>query len=186
METSMHTHEHHHAAATAPASVTRDPVCGMTVDPDAGKPTHEHEGHIYHFCSNGCREKFGAEPEKYLEGRPAPEPMPEGTVYTCPMHPEIERVGPGDCPLCGMALEPKGVPTGDEGPNPELVDFRRRFAIGAALTVPLLILTMGPYLGLPVREWIGERLTLWIELALGTPVILWSGWPFLVDRKSVV
>jgi Cu+-exporting ATPase len=79
-----------------------------------------------------------------------------------------------------MALEPKGVPTGEEGPNPELVDFRRRFAIGAALTVPLLILTMGPYLGLPVREWIGERLTLWIELALGTPVILWAGWPFLV------
>ena len=222
----MHAHEHHHASATAPASVTRDPVCGMTVDPDAGKPTHAHEGHLYHFCSNGCHEKFAkqpvdyieaedpvcgmtvtrstakhmakhagqrfyfcsarchekfeAEPEKYLEGRPAPEAMPEGTVYTCPMHPEIETIGPSDCPICGMALEPKGVPTGDEGPNPELVDFKRRFAIGAALTVPLLILTMGPYLGLPVREWIGERLTLWIELALGTPVILWAGWPFLV------
>ena len=222
----MHAHEHHHASATAQAPVTRDPVCGMTVDPDAGKPTHEHEGHLYHFCCNGCREtftarpvdyieaedpvcgmkvtratarhmakhagqrfyfcsggcleKFEAEPDKYLEGRPAPEAMPEGTVYTCPMHPEVETIGPSDCPICGMALEPKGVPTGDEGPNPELVDFKRRFWIGAALTVPLLVLTMGPYLGLPVREWIGERLVLWIELMLGTPVILWAGWPFFV------
>ena len=222
----MHAHEHHHASATAQAPVTRDPVCGMTVDPDAGKPTHEHEGHLYHFCCNGCREKFTArpvdyieaedpvcgmkvtratarhmakhagqrfyfcsggclekfeaEPDKYLEGRPAPEAMPEGTVYTCPMHPEVETIGPSDCPICGMALEPKGVPTGDEGPNPELVDFKRRFWIGAALTVPLLVLTMGPYLGLPVREWIGERLVLWIELMLGTPVILWAGWPFFV------
>ncbi len=222
----MHAHEHHHASATAQAPVTRDPVCGMTVDPDAGKPTHEHEGHLYHFCCNGCREKFTArpvdyieaedpvcgmkvtratarhmakhagqrfyfcsggclekfeaEPDKYLEGRPAPEAMPEGTVYTCPMHPEVETIGPSDCPICGMALEPKGVPTGDEGPNPELVDFKRRFWIGAALTVPLLVLTMGPYLGLPVREWIGERLVLWIELILGTPVILWAGWPFFV------
>jgi len=152
----------------------------MTVDPNAGKPSHEHAGHTYHFCSAGCRDKFVAEPQKYLGDRPAPEPMPEGTVYTCPMHPEIEQIGPGDCPICGMALEPKGVPAGDEGPNPELVDFKRRFWIGAALTVPLLVLTMGPLLGLPVRGLIGERLTLWIELALGTPVILWSGWPFLL------
>jgi len=176
----MHNHEHHHASAKAPESITRDPVCGMTVDPNAGKPSHEHAGHTYHFCSAGCRDKFVAEPQKYLGDRPAPEPMPEGTVYTCPMHPEIEQIGPGDCPICGMALEPKGVPAGDEGPNPELVDFKRRFWIGAALTVPLLVLTMGPLLGLPVRGLIGERLTLWIELALGTPVILWSGWPFLV------
>ncbi|MGR3715571.1 MAG: heavy metal translocating P-type ATPase [Thermohalobaculum sp.] len=206
--------------------ITRDPVCGMTVDPEAGKPSHEHGGHIHHFCSPRCLDKFAAEPDAYLTAtdpvcgmsveratarhmakhagerfyfcsagcqgkfeaapesflgdRPAPEAMPEGTVYTCPMHPEVETIGPSDCPICGMALEPKGVPTGDEGPNPELVDFKRRFAIGAALAVPLLVLTMGPFLGLPVREWIGERLTLWIELALGTPVILWSGWPFLV------
>jgi len=205
--------------------VIRDPVCGMTVDPDSDKPTHEYGGHIYHFCnpkcrdkfeadpdafvtatdpvcgmsvdraaakhmakhagerfyfcSAGCHEKFEAEPDKYLDGRPAPAPMPEGTLYTCPMDPEIVQEGPGDCPICGMALEPM-MPTADVGPNLELIDFRRRFIIGAVLTVPLLILTMGPYLGLPVREWIGERLTLWIELALGTPVILWSGWPFLV------
>ncbi len=204
----------------------RDPVCGMTVDPEAGKPRHEHAGHVYRFCSAGCREKFAAAPqdyveaidpvcgmtvdrstaqhmakhagerfyfcsgrcrqrfeaapETYLKGRPAPEPMPAGTIYTCPMHPEIEQVGPGDCPICGMALEPKGVPTGDEGPNPELVDFRRRFRIGAALTVPLFLLAMGPMVGLPVGDWIGEGTARWLELILATPVILWSGWPFLV------
>jgi Cu+-exporting ATPase len=208
-------------------TITRDPVCGMTVDPGAGKPKHEHGGHSYHFCSQGCRDKFVAEPtayltatdpvcgmsvdratarhmskhegarfyfcsagchgkfeaapETYLGDRPAPEPMPGGTIYTCPMHPEIEQTGPGDCPICGMALEPKGVPTGDEGPNPELVDFTRRFWVGTAFTVPLLVLTMGPYLGVTaVREIFGERLALWIELVLGTPVILWSGWPFFV------
>ncbi len=106
--------------------------------------------------------------------------MPAGTIYTCPMHPEIEQVGPGDCPICGMALEPKGVPTGEEGPNPELVDFRRRFAVGAVLTVPLLVIAMGPMLGLPIGAWIGERTARWAELVLATPVILWSGWPFLV------
>ena len=223
----MPAHDHRAASAVAQETVSRDPVCGMTVDPHSGKPSHEHAGDTYHFCCDGCRtkfaadpaayltsedpvcgmsvdratarhmakhagerfyfcsagchDKFGAEPEKYLAGRPAPEPMPEGTVYTCPMHPEIEGVGPSDCPICGMALEPKGVPTGEEGPNPELVDFRRRFWIGAALTVPLLVLTMGPFVGLGfVREIFGERATIWIELVLATPVILWSGWPFFV------
>jgi Cu+-exporting ATPase len=206
-------------------TITRDAVCGMTVDPEAGKPHHDHGGHSYHFCnlrclekfvaepdaymtatdpvcgmsvdratarhmakhagerfyfcSAGCHDKFEAAPETYLGDRPEPEPMPEGTLYTCPMDPEIVQEGPGDCPICGMALEPM-MPTADPGPNPELIDFRRRLWIGAVLTVPLLILTMGPFLGLPVREWIGERLTLWIELVLGTPVILWCGWPFLV------
>jgi Cu+-exporting ATPase len=223
----MPAHDHHAASSVASETVIRDPVCGMTVDPHAGKPSHEHAGHVYHFCCDGCRTKFAAEPEayltaedpvcgmsvdratakhmakhagerfyfcspgcqakfeaepeKYLEGRPAPEPMPEGTVYTCPMHPEIESIGPSDCPICGMALEPKGVPTGEEGPNPELVDFKRRFLIGAALTVPLLVLTMGPFVGLGfVRDIFGERATVWIELALATPVILWAGWPFFV------
>ena len=106
--------------------------------------------------------------------------MPAGTIYTCPMHPEIEQVGPGDCPLCGMALEPKGVPTGDEGPNPELVDFRRRFAVGAALTVPGADPRDGADGGPPGRRWIGERTARWLELILATPVVLWSGWPFLV------
>ncbi len=110
------------------------------------------------------------------------------TQYTCPMHPEIVRDEPGNCPKCGMALEPMGVPAADEGPNPELVDFKRRFVIGAVLTVPLLVLTMGPYVGLgAVREILGEQVTLWVELILGTPVILWAGWPFFVRGvKSVI
>ena len=165
-------------------AVIRDPVCGMTVDPNAGKPTAEHDGRTVHFCSEGCRkkfvaapedyltaedpvcgmsveridarhmvkhkdasgasqrfyfcsagcrEKFEADPERYLGDRPAPEPMPAGTEYTCPMHPEIVQDHPGDCPKCGMALEPMGLPTGDEGPNPELVDFTRRLWVSAAL-----------------------------------------------------
>ena len=222
----MTAHDHHAASAVAPETVIRDPICGMTVDPNAGKPSAEHASETYHFCCEGCRtkfladpaayltaedpvcgmsvdratarhmakhagerfyfcsagchDKFGAEPEKYLEDRPAPEPMPEGTLYTCPMDPEIVQEGPGDCPICGMALEPM-MPTADAGPNPELVDFKRRFWIGAALTVPLLVLTMGPLVGLGfVREIFGERATVWIELALATPVILWSGWPFFV------
>ncbi len=211
---------HSHSAA----EVVRDPVCAMTVDPAAGKPTHEHGGHLYHFCATGCRDKFAAAPEdfvsaedpvcgmsvdratarhvakhegqrfyfcaagcqqkfeaepaKYLAGRPAPEPMPAGTLYTCPMHPEIVQEGPGDCPLCGMALEPMGIPAGDEGPNPELVDFTRRFWIGAVLTLPILLLAMGPHLGLPLRVWLGEAAASWTELILATPVVLWAGWPF--------
>ncbi len=173
------------AAATA-----KDPVCGMTVKLNAGKPSHEHKGETYHFCSQGCHDKFAADPEHILSGahREKAKNQPKGTKYTCPMHPEIVRDKLEDCPICGMALEPMGIPTGDEGPNPELVDFKRRFLIGAVLTVPLLVLTMGPYLGFGfVRELFGERMTLWIELILGTPVILWAGWPFFVRGvKSVI
>ncbi len=207
------------------AAVTRDPVCGMLVDPEAGKPRHEHAGHVHHFCSEGCRAKFAAdpdawltavdpvcgmnvdrsaarhmtrhagdrhyfcsagclakfeaEPDRYLGDRPEPEPMPEGTIYTCPMHPEIQQVGPGTCPICGMALEPSGIPAAEAGPNPELIDFRRRFAVGAALTVPLVVIAMGPMLGLPVEAWLGARVARWLELILATPVVLWCGWPFL-------
>ncbi|MBO6521989.1 MAG: cadmium-translocating P-type ATPase [Rhodospirillales bacterium] len=167
-------------AAPADFVSAEDPVCGMSVDRAAAKHLHRHEGTLHYFCSAKCKDKFVAAPDDYLGERPEPEPMPEGTIYTCPMHPEIEQVGPGTCPKCGMALEPKGVPAADEGPNPELVDFKRRFAVGAVLTLPLLVLAMGPMLGLPAREWLGERTALWTELILGTPVILWSGWPFLV------
>ena len=157
-----------------------DPVCGMSVDRATARYVSQVAVEPHFFCSAGCKEKFDAAPESYLGGRPAPEAMPEGTIYTCPMHPEIEQVGPGDCPICGMALEPKGIPAGDEGPNPELVDFTRRFWIGTILTVPVVVLAMGGYVGLPVRSWIGEGLAHWLELILATPVILWSGWPFLV------
>jgi Cu+-exporting ATPase len=159
----------------------------MTVDPAASKPTCEHDGRVFHFCSAGCRSKFAADPARYLDGRPAPEQMPVGTQYTCPMHPEIVRDAPGDCPLCGMALEPMGIPSGDEGPNPELVDFTRRFWIGAALTLPVFVLAMAPHLGLPLRGAIGEGAAIWAELILATPVVLWGGWPFFVrGAKSIV
>ncbi len=160
----------------------------MIVNLGAGKPSREHKGETYHFCSQGCHDKFAADPEHFVSGQLKRETLPKGTKYTCPMHPEIVRDEPGDCPICGMALEPMGIPDADEGPNPELVDFKRRFLIGAVLTVPLLVLTMGPYVGLgAVREVLGERVTLWVELILGTPVILWAGWPFFLRGvKSVI
>src|SRR5690625_1278484 len=166
----------------APTEFVRatDPVCGMSVDRATARHMATHEGERFYFCSSRCQERFKAEPEKYLDGRPAPEPMPEGTIYTCPMHPEIEQIGPGSCPICGMALEPKGVPPVDSGPNPELVDFTLRFIIGAALTVPILVVAMGPMLGLPLHDWISVRAARWLELVLAAPVVLWSGWPFLV------
>ena len=119
--------------------------------------------------------------------RAAQPPAAPGTRYTCPMHPEIVRDAPGDCPICGMALEPMGAPALDEGPNPELVDFTRRFWIGAAFTLPLLLLTMGQFVGLGfIRDALGERNALWTEFVLGTPVVLWAGWPFFVRGvKSV-
>ncbi|MDX8498640.1 heavy metal translocating P-type ATPase [Mesorhizobium sp. VK4C] len=232
MTHSDHHHHHGHGAAccsaktAAPAAeaVVRDPVCGMTVDPAAGKPTAEHagrtfhfcsercrtkfqaepdkyltatdpvcgmnvdrasakhfirhEGHGFYFCSSGCKGKFEAEPAKYLAGRPAPQPMPKGTQYTCPMHPEIIRDKPGACPICGMALEPMGVPTGDEGPNPELVDFTRRFWVSAVLSLPLLVIAMAPMLGVSFESFIDGRTKTWAELALASPVVLWAAFPF--------
>ncbi len=171
-------------------SISKDPVCGMTVDLNKDKPRFDHEGTTYHFCSQKCHDKFADDPEHYISGahkQKTKEPV-SGANYTCPMHPEIVRDAPGDCPICGMALEPMGVPTGDEGPNPELLDFRRRMWIGTVLTIPLLILTMGPFVGLGfIRDMIGERTALWTELVLGTPVILWAGWPFFVRGvKSVI
>ena len=107
--------------------------------------------------------------------------MPEGTIYTCPMHAEVRHPGPGSCPICGMGLEPATVSAEDEGPNPELVDFTRRFWVGAVLTIPVLILAMGPFVGFTFfKELLGERTSLWLELVMSTPVILWSGWPFFV------
>ena len=155
-----------------------DPVCGMSVDRASARHFTRHEGAGHYFCSAGCKTKFEADPEKYRDGPPEPEAMPAGTQYTCPMHPEIVRDEPGSCPLCGMALEPMGVPTGEEGPNPELVDFTRRFRISAALALPLLILAMSPMVGLPLRGMIGEQLSIWIEFALATPVVLWAALPF--------
>lgn len=218
----------HHAPTSAPSvdNITRDPVCGMLVDPTAGKPTVTHEDHAYHFCSDSCRSKFVqdpqtyltakdpvcgmtvdratakhfhrhagvgeyfcsasclnkfvADPEKYLGDRPAPEPMPEGTKYTCPMHPGIITEKPDSCPLCGMALEPMGIPSASDEPNPELLDFTRRLWVSGVLAIPVFILAMGPMVGLPIRDFFGERLSGWLEFILTAPIVLWAAQPFFV------
>jgi Cu+-exporting ATPase len=159
--------------------MVKDPVCGMTVNPATTAHHAEHAGATYHFCSAGCRTKFVAEPAKYLQPKPTlrAEPVPAGTIYTCPMHPQIRQPGPGSCPICGMALEPE-MPSAEAGPNPELVDFTRRFWIGLALTIPVFLLEMGGHL-LGLTELVGgPRIGNWIQLALATPVVLWAGWPF--------
>jgi Cu+-exporting ATPase len=166
----------HNAAGTA-----IDPVCGMKVDAATSPHRYTHEGHAYFFCCAGCRGKFVADPEKYLGKKaagPAPDTPAEGTIYTCPMHPEVRQVGPGSCPICGMALEPVTV-SAETAPNHELADMTRRFWIGLALSVPVVALEMGGHLAghhMPI----GATLSQWIQFALATPVVLWAGWPFFV------
>jgi Cu+-exporting ATPase len=174
-------HGHHHHADAG--KTARDPVCGMSVNPETSKHRFEHDGTTYHFCSNGCRTKFEADPAKYLDkAKAAAEaeqaPVPAGTIYTCPMHPEIRQVGPGTCPICGMALEPDVVSL-DDAPNPELADMTRRFWIGAALSVPPVVLEMGGHL-VGSHGLIDPTLSNWIQLVFATPVVLWAGWPFFV------
>ena len=167
----------HSKVSRADDGPSTDPVCGMTVDPAATAHHARHDGSDYHFCSDGCRRKFIADPQRYLE--PAShigDPAPTGTLYTCPMHPEIVQEGPGTCPLCGMALEPK-MPSLEEGENPELTDFRRRFWWSLPLSVATMALAMLAMT--PVLHGLAPDLRVWIELALATPVVLWAGWPFL-------
>jgi heavy metal translocating P-type ATPase len=180
-----HHHQHHdhaahgHDCGGTPAGTVKDPVCGMTVDPRTAKHRHAHEGTTYYFCNPRCREKFVADPTKYLSPVSAPaEPVPEGTIYTCPMHPEIRQVGPGACPICGMALEPDVV-TADAAPNAELADMVRRFWIGLALALPVFMLEMGGHL-FDLHGWIAPQTSNWVQLVLATPVVLWAGWPFFV------
>ncbi|MEW6449528.1 MAG: heavy metal translocating P-type ATPase [Pseudomonadota bacterium] len=171
-------HDHHAAAAASPGSVI-DPVCGMTVDPHETPHRHSHKHHTYYFCSGGCRTKFAADPAKYLDKNSAPaEELPPGTIYTCPMHPEIRRIGPGSCPICGMALEPDVV-TADSGPNPELADMTKRFWIGLVLALPVFALEMGGHL-VDLHGIVDQTTSNWIQLVLATPVVLWAGWPFFV------
>jgi Cu+-exporting ATPase len=177
----VHTHDahdhHHHAPAEGGVL---DPVCGMTVDPHTAKHRTDYRGHPYYFCSAGCRTKFIATPEKYLgdKAEAAAEPVPEGTMYTCPMHPQIRQVGPGSCPICGMALEPE-LATAETGPNPELIDMTRRFWIGLVLSVPVMALEMGGHLT-NLHMLLGKTTSNWVQFALATPVVLWAGWPFFV------
>ncbi len=165
-------------ARTAAGSAI-DPVCGMAVDPTTSKHRFDHGGTIFHFCSAGCRTKFAANPESYLKPKAAaPPPAKPGAIYTCPMHPEIRQVGPGSCPICGMALEPVEI-TAEAVPNHELADMSRRFWIGLVLTLPVFILEMGSHIpALGLRGLVPEQTSIWIQFALSTPVVLWAGWPF--------
>jgi Cu+-exporting ATPase len=175
-----HDHHHHHHGApvqTLAEGGAIDPVCGMTVDSHTAKHRAEFHGHPHYFCSAGCRTKFVADPQKYLGPR-EPEPIVEGAIYTCPMHPEIRQPGPGSCPICGMALEPE-MPAADTGPNPELADMTRRFWIGSVLALPVAILEMGGHL-VDGHNWVDPMLSNTIQFAFATPVVLWAGWPFFV------
>jgi Cu+-exporting ATPase len=154
----------------------KDPVCGMNVDPDTAKHQANHQDKTWYFCSSRCKEKFQADPPQYLGEKPAPPAAAPGAIYTCPMHPEIQQQGPGDCPICGMALEPEEI-TADSGPSAELADMTRRFWIGLALALPVFILEMGGHL-LRIDHLIPAQLSNWIQLVLATPVVLWAGWPF--------
>jgi len=172
---------------TPAAKTMIDPVCGMKVSPDS--PHHAmHEGRQVAFCSASCRSKFVAEPGRYAAApaEPAAHPASPGAVHTCPMHPEIRHIGPGSCPICGMALEPLDASLAS-GENAELADMQRRFWIGAALALPVVILEMGGHLpALNLHHLIGARLSQWIQFVLATPVILWAGWPFFTRAVASV
>jgi P-type Cu+ transporter len=179
---------HHHGAAVQAkpccgakhgsgekAALATDPVCGMRVDPATAKHRFAHQGQDYFFCGARCRERFEAEPEKFLQAREPAPAAPAGAIYTCPMHPEVRQAGPGSCPICGMALEPEQVSL-DDRPDPELIDMTRRFWIALVLTVPVFVLEMGGHLGLMhLPLWSN-----WVSFALSTPVVLWAGAPFFV------
>ncbi len=171
----------HHPDARAAAA--RDPVCGMTVDPATTAHHATHGGTTYHFCNPRCRERFLAEPERYLGPARSPSPSAPADVaaeYTCPMHPEVVQRGPGTCPICGMALEPRTVSLADDA-NPELADMTRRARVSAALTAPLFLLAMSDLLpGQPLQHRVSATILAWTQLALATPVVLWGAWPFFV------
>ena len=156
----------------------KDPVCGMTVDPQGSSHRTVHAGHAIYFCSAGCKAKFIADPARYLDSAPPVAPVAaEGVMWTCSMHPQIREAGPGSCPICGMALEPEA-PSLDDAPNPELVDFTRRLWVSGMLSIPLLMLSMGADMfGLHLVSMTASP---WVQLALTAPIVLWGGWPFFV------
>ncbi len=182
----MDEHKHPGLPVLQPKTVM-DPVCGMSVDPARNRGSVEHAGKTYNFCSPHCAEKFKSDPDKYLAGKPAPravslaqiQPAPgsKEQEYTCPMHPEVVRQGPGSCPICGMALEPRAV-TAAEEENPEQHDMTRRFWVAVAFAAPVLFLAMSDLLqGQPVQRALSPRLINWLEFVLASPAVLWSGWP---------
>ncbi|MFY9951893.1 heavy metal translocating P-type ATPase [Bradyrhizobium sp.] len=171
-----HGRRHHDRAQDRPG--VRDPVCGMTVDPATPSHRFDQQGESLHFCSAGCSSKFATDPAKYLDKQGPRSEVPAGTIYTCPMHPKVRQVGPGSCPICGMALEPE-VASLDAPPNPELADMTRRFWIAAVLSLPPVVLEMGGHL-VGGHRLIDQTLSNWIQLVFATPVVLWAGWPFFV------
>jgi len=166
------------AAAANASNALKDPVCGMAVT-SASQHQHQHAGTTYYFCSGGCLAKFAAEPGRYLHAAAAvrADEAPAGASYTCPMHPEIVRDKPGDCPKCGMALVPiAGTGAADDS---ELRDLKRRLWIGASLSLPLFVLAMSPMIGIHEPFGLMPHVIGWIQFVLGTPVVLWVGWPIL-------
>jgi Cu+-exporting ATPase len=164
-----------------------DPVCGMTVEPASAAGSHTHAGETYYFCSLHCRDRFAAEPARYLKpgahaAHHAMPTAPSGTKWTCPMHPEIVRDAPGACPICGMALEPLTI-TAEEPDNPELADMSRRFWVSLVATIPLLVLAMGSMVP-ALAHVVPAGVRSWLELALASPVVLWAGWPFFVRFRD--
>ncbi|MBN9491056.1 MULTISPECIES: heavy metal translocating P-type ATPase [Pannonibacter] len=185
-----HGHKHpgghggaHHDHASAPGNTVKDPVCGMDVDPAKTEHHARYKDETFHFCSAKCKGKFEASPASYVPSdgghatAKASAPAPEGTIYTCPMHPQIRQPGPGNCPICGMALEPE-MPTLETGPSEEYLDMRRRFWIGLVLTIPVFLLEMGGHLFPALHMLVAPQTSNWIQLVLATPVVLWAGLPF--------
>jgi P-type Cu+ transporter len=176
-------HDHHNRPQVPSSGIgeathmAKDPVCGANVDPRSANNSAEYGGQIYYFCSRGCKTKFAANPSSYIAAKPKPPaPASEDAIYTCPMHPEIRQTGPGNCPICGMALEPD-VATAQEVANPELAGMTRRFWIALALSLPVVVLEMGGHL-FKLHTLISEETSNWAQFVLATPVVLWAGWPF--------
>ena len=169
---------------TSVEHVARDPVCGMAVERAGARHTARHEGQTFYFCCARCRERFTAAPDEFLGDRPQAQPAPEGGLYTCPMDPEIVQATPGDCSICGMALEPM-MPAVDAGPSPELRDLRRRLWLAAPLAGAVFALEMGSHAGIPFDSWIGPRLFIALQCLLATPV-LWIARAFFLRGAASV
>lgn len=174
-----HPDKHPHSHGEPRAIPIKDPVCGMTVNPHESKGgSSAFENRTFYFCSTKCKTKFDLEPRKYTSSESVQQSLPLDIEYTCPMHPEIRQIGPGSCPICGMALEPLTISLDQTEDNSELIDMKRRFWMSTVLSLPLLFLTMGGRSFIPFMEI--HQLLPWIELLLASPVVLWGAWPFYV------
>ncbi|TYC86704.1 heavy metal translocating P-type ATPase [Novosphingobium sp. BW1] len=181
----MHDEHHCHHHAPHDAHTVTDPVCGMTVDPTTSPHHAEHEGQAYHFCSARCQARFEDDPARWLEGTGADAPVPEGAIWTCPMHPDVRQDHPGACPICGMALEAEMVDP-DAGPSEEMLDMTRRFKVALALALPVFLLEMGGHVAPTLHRLVPMHVSVWIQLVLSTPVVLWAGWPFFTRALASV